>query len=235
MDEGCDESALARYVEKTVQNRDDYDGMKVSHNTLMCGDWVPSKTTTFRISQPKPDSLYGYQLSTFEQHHKLSLSDMHKSLRSNNDNLILPFLTIEYKGDGPASHGSIWAAENQCFGASAASINVAAKLNEALEEAARYPGPVQRLDNAVFSVAMDNHSATLFISWQTDLNVFSSRVKSFAMLEADQFIEFRRYVRNIVDWGMNKRLENIRGCLDVLIEEKRLQTASTVKNGSPSP
>ncbi|RSL84798.1 hypothetical protein CEP51_003679 [Fusarium floridanum] len=55
-------------------------------------------------------------------------------------------------------------------------------------------------------VAMNGTEARLFISWkQQDLfNV--QNVRSFALQEPDHFIEFRKYVRNIIDWGRDERL-----------------------------
>ncbi|RSM06288.1 hypothetical protein CDV31_009225 [Fusarium ambrosium] len=70
-------------------------------------------------------------------------------------------------------------------------------------------------------VAMNGTEARLFISWkQQDLfNV--QNVRSFALQEPDHFIEFRKYVRNIIDWGRDERLQSIQAALDTLIEEGR--------------
>lgn len=236
MDAGCTELDLLRYTDTATQNRSDYSNLQVSDDTLVYADWLPNHDPSrpeYRVSQPKPDSLYGYNLNAFERHHRMSLGDMHRSLSSNNQNLILPFLVIEYKASGPANNGSLWEAENQCLGGSTACLNIASNLNKALEEASRYPGPVQRLDNAVFSIAMTNSVAKLYVSWQSDMGYFSSRVGAFCLVDPDGFIQFRRRVRNIVDWGMNQRLEHTMGCLDVLIEEKRLIASHNAKSRSP--
>lgn len=233
MDDGCDELDLLGYFDTSVRDRLHHPNLQVSKNVLVNSDWVPNTCPEFRLSQPKPDALYGYKLETFEKPHMLSLRDMHRSLSSNNHALILPFLVIEHKATGPANNGSLWEAENQCFGASAACVNIAGKLNEALKEASKYPGPVQRLDNAVFSIAMSNWAAKLYISWQSDMDFFSSRVGAFCLVDPESFIQFRRRVRNIIDWGMNQRLDHTRGCLDVLIEEKRLLASQNAKARSP--
>lgn len=71
---------------------------------------------------------------------------------------------------------------------------------------------------------MNGTEARLFISWkQQDLfNV--QKVRSFALQEPDHFIEFRKYVRNIIDWGRDERLRSIQAALDTLIEEGRKAT-----------
>ncbi|UPK93595.1 hypothetical protein LCI18_004530 [Fusarium solani-melongenae] len=76
-------------------------------------------------------------------------------------------------------------------------------------------------------IAMNGTEARLFISWkQQDLfNV--QKVRSFALQEPDHFIEFRKYVRNIIDWGRDERLRSIQAALDTLIEEGRKATLKT--------
>ncbi|KAM6519266.1 hypothetical protein FALCPG4_012912 [Fusarium falciforme] len=71
---------------------------------------------------------------------------------------------------------------------------------------------------------MNGTEARLFISWkQQDLfNV--QKVRSFALQEPDHFIEFRKYVRNIIDWDRDERLRSIQAALDTLIEEGRKAT-----------
>ncbi len=48
--------------------------------------------------------------------------------------------------------------------------------------------------------------------------------------EPEQYVEFRKYVRNIIDWGKNKRLEEIRESLDNLLEECRKGISEAVKS-----
>lgn len=234
MDDGCTELDLLRYIDTAVQNRDDYPGLKVSDRALIYADWLPNRSRPeHRVSQPKPDSLYGYRVNAFAKHHRMALGDMHRGLSSNSQGLILPFLVIEHKASGPGSYGSLWEAENQCFGGSTACLSIMNELNNALNKVSQHPGPVQTLDNAVFSIAMTNSVAKLYISWQSDMSYFSSRVASFCLVDPEHFIQFRRCVRNIVDWGMNERLDLARGCLDVLIEEEHLIANQITMSRSP--
>jgi hypothetical protein len=43
-------------------------------------------------------------------------------------------------------------------------------------------------------------------------------------------VAFRKYVRNIIDWGKGKRLEQIRESLDNLLEESRKRTSEAAKS-----
>lgn len=108
------------------------------------------------------------------------------------------------------------------MGGSASCVNVAERLNEQLRQCRRQE--VRQIDSASFSIAMNGTEARLFISWkQQDLfNV--QKVRSFALQEPDHFIEFRKYVRNIIDWGRDERLRSIQAALDTLIEEGRKAT-----------
>lgn len=228
---GCNEKAVEEYVKNHVifdSNR--HPKMQACGDVLMNSCWVPSQPCDDRVSQPKPDGLYGYdRASSFGDAHKLEMKSMRQRLESNNDGLTLPFLVIEYKGEGPASNGNLWVAENQCFGASSSCVNMASHLNAMLSDMSRYPGPIRRLDDAVFSIAMSNRTATLFVSWQGS-QFYTAEVESFCVRKPKDLIEFRRIVRNIIDWGMDARLQQVYNCLDALMEERRLHATHEAKN-----
>lgn len=231
---GCDERTLQKFVESHFMfGEDKYQQMQVSEDVLVYNDWVPSRNgwdRMDRVSQPKPDALYGYHASCFGGSHRIAVENMHQRLRSNNQQQMLPFLVIEYKADGPASNGRLWVAENQCFGAAAACVNMVSHLNEALSAASHYNGPFKRIDNAVFSIAMSNHSATLFVSWQEAREYLSAAVESYSMRKPADLLHLRRTIRNIMDWGMGKRLQCIHECLNILLEEQRLSASQDAKN-----
>lgn len=232
---GCNEKAVEEYVKSNVIfDRNRHAKLQRCGDVLIHNSWVPSLPGDDRVSQPKPDGLYGYDRnSSFGEAHKLEIKSMRQRLESNNEGLTLPFLVIEYKGEGPASNGNLWVAENQCFGASSACINMASHLNAMLSDMAHYPGPVKRLDETVFSIAMSNRSATLFVSWQ-DSHFFTAEVESFSVRKPKDLIEFRRIVRNIIDWGMDTRLQQVYNCLDALMEERRLCASHEAKNRNRS-
>ena len=59
------------------------------------------------------------------------------------------------------------------------------------------------------------------------------KVKSFLLQEPEQYVEFRKHIRNIIDWGKDKRLEEIRKSLDSLLENKKV--ASQLAKSRPPP
>ena len=59
---------------------------------------------------------------------------------------------------------------------------------------------VRSIGSAVFSVAMNGTEARLYISWKhDDLDYYMRKVESFLLQKPNDYLEFRKYVRNIID------------------------------------
>jgi hypothetical protein len=137
---------------------------------------------------------------------------------ANNQGLMYPFFIIEFKGNG----GDLWVATNQCLGGSTLCINIAERLN-------RKP-----VDSTAFSIAMNGTEARLYISWKhNELDYYMQKVKSFLLQDPEHYIEFRKHVKNIIDWGKDKRLNEIREPLDALLEESRKRASEAAKSRPP--
>lgn len=94
---------------------------------------------------------------------------------------------------------------------------------------------VQLIDSAAFSIAINATEARLYISWKYDeLKYYTRKVDSFLLQSPEHYLQFRKYVRNIIDWGKDKRLKEIRDSLDNLLEENR-KTASQLAKSRPPP
>ncbi|KAF5972207.1 hypothetical protein FCOIX_9474 [Fusarium coicis] len=52
------------------------------------------------------------------------------------------------------------------------------------------------------------------------------KIKTFILQRPEEFLEFRRFVRNIIDWGRDEHLESIKSSLDVLVEESEMAPLS---------
>ncbi|PHH77948.1 hypothetical protein CDD80_7571 [Ophiocordyceps camponoti-rufipedis] len=67
---------------------------------------------------------------------------------------------------------------------------------------------------------MNATEARIFVSWlENDVDINMRQVETFALGRPEHYLEFRRYIRNILDWGGGRRLREIRESLDVLCEE----------------
>ncbi|KAF5669434.1 hypothetical protein FHETE_4938 [Fusarium heterosporum] len=89
-----------------------------------------------------------------------------------------------FKGDRPSSRGSLWVTTNKCLDASTTCINITEKLNKNLRECEYVPA--MQVNTASFSIAMNRTEARLY--------------------RPDDFLDFRLYVRNIINWGREARL-----------------------------
>jgi hypothetical protein len=187
---------------------------------------VPDPGSKLKVSTPVPDMLYAYTDGAFAQQ-QTQLMSMGTSMMANNLGLIYPFFVIEFKGDGP-----LWVATNQCAGGSASSVNIAERLNWQLRKCNN--DKVRLIDSAAFSVAMNGTEARLYISWKhNELDYYMRKVESFLLQRPDHYVEFRKYVRNIIDWGKDARLKEIRESLDLLLEENRKRLSEAAKARPP--
>ncbi|RMJ02467.1 hypothetical protein CDV36_015268 [Fusarium kuroshium] len=231
---GVAEPEVEDYFRENILPSKSGGGMKRSDRQPMLKHSIPKNPTSkFRVSNPVPDMLYGYSRpGAFTASQQIQLGSMGKQVQANNLDLIYPFFVLEFKGDGPAGTGSMWVATNQCLGGSATCVNMADRLNRQLRECEDMT--VQEVNTATFSVATNGVEARLFISWKhDDLDFYMQKVNSFLLQQPEQYLEFRRHIRNIIDWGKNKRLKDIGDSLDILLEESRKRTSAAAKSRMP--
>ncbi|KAI9054230.1 hypothetical protein LZ554_001398 [Drepanopeziza brunnea f. sp. 'monogermtubi'] len=184
--------------------------LKRVDNLPMLSHAVPSTNPSFKVSDPKPDMVYGYGPGAFPQREQST--SMGKEAMANSEGLLYPFFVIEFEAD------RLWVATNQCLGASATCINIAQSLSNRLKQCES--DQVRKLDSAAFSIAMNGTEARLYISWKhSELDYYTRKVDSFLLERPEDYGRFRKIVRNIIDWGRIKRLGEIRSSLDDLLEE----------------
>ncbi|KAL8380637.1 hypothetical protein RB595_005081 [Gaeumannomyces hyphopodioides] len=191
---------------------------------------VPNAGPQFKIGNPIPDMLYGYSRQHAFPNQQTQLISMGSGMNgtTNTQQLMYPFFVIEFKGNG----GNLWVATNQCLGGSASCINVAERLNRQLRESKG--SKIKPIDSTAFSTAMNGTEARLYVSWKhNDLDYYMQKVDSFLLQRPQDYIEFRKHVKNIIDWGKDKRLKEIRESLDTLLEESRKRASEAAKSRPP--
>ena len=142
--------------------------------------------------------------------------------------MVFPFFVVEFKADG----GSMWVATNQCLGGSAACVNIAERLNSLLRNCKS--DTVKQVNSAAFSVAVSNETARLYISWKHDeLEYYTNSVRSYLLSDPQHYLSFRKHVRNIIDWGKDRRLKEIQTAIDTLVEEERKASSALAKARPP--
>ncbi|KAK4194680.1 hypothetical protein QBC40DRAFT_187543 [Triangularia verruculosa] len=168
-----------------------------------------------QVQQPWPDILYGYSEAAFTPEQRQTLKPLYPKAPFN---LLLPFLAVECKA-AAGTGGSLWAATNQCAGASTACLQAAAYLNTALTDVGRN---ASRVSNVCHSVAVDNHLAFLYVSWMDDEGHFyMQRVDFFCLLRPHDFVRFQQHIQAILKWGAETRLDGLRSALDEIAKARR--------------
>ncbi|KAI0505752.1 hypothetical protein F5B22DRAFT_495813 [Xylaria bambusicola] len=195
---------------------------------------VPNAGFKSKVSTPVPDILYGYNFAkAFVNKRSQLLASGVAVIPANHQGVIYPFFVVEFKGETCGS-GSLWAATNQCLGGSASCVNCSEFLNRQLRESRSISDKCEPMDTAAFSVATNGTEARLHVSWKDNEQGYSMAiVDSFLLQRPEDFLELRKCVLNIIDWGMGKRLEHIRAHLDTLIEGSRQRTPETAQSHSP--
>lgn len=241
---GCTEADVEEFFTDTVfpKNSDrSYGrpvGLESSKSSLMSSHLIPNNPESpFRVLGPKPDLLYGYSGAlrdgAFTQPQFLAQTGLHprnaRFAEATTQGLRFPFFAIEFKAAG-GTRGDLWVATNQCAGASSACLNAVDQLNTSLRD----HQSVQRVDNLSYCIAVDNNTAQLYISWKEDgLNYYLQRVDAFLLSRPEDFKSFRKQVRNILDWGKDTRLTQIRDALDTILEENRKKAGEHAKSRQP--
>ncbi|KAH7176274.1 hypothetical protein EDB81DRAFT_634382 [Dactylonectria macrodidyma] len=208
------------------------ESLQRSNRQPMAKDIVPSTGSSLKISTPVPGMLYGYNQQEAFPLQEAQLISMGGEMVANSLGLIYPFFSIEFKADGPSGAGHLWVATNQCLGGSASCVNIAENLNRHLKQCESEL--VHPINSAAFSIAMSGTEARLFISWkQNELDYYMANVDGFLLQDPKHYLKFRKYVRNIIDWGRGRRLEGIRKSLDSLLEESRKTASAAAKSRMP--
>ncbi|KAF2455207.1 hypothetical protein BDY21DRAFT_289948 [Lineolata rhizophorae] len=228
---GLDEPEVEDYFRDRVFPKPKQgDDLRRSDRQPMSRYAVPNAGPQFKVSNPFPDMLYGYSRHHAFPNQQTQLISMGNEMNgtANSQSLMYPFFVIEFKGNG----GDLWVATNQCLGASTSCINIAERLNDQLRKCKS--SKVKPVDSTAFSIAMNGEVARLYVSWKhSDLDYYMQKVDNFLLQKPQDYIEFRKHVKNIIDWGKDTRLKEIRESLDTLLEESRKRTSETAKSRPP--
>ncbi|KAK0612678.1 hypothetical protein B0T17DRAFT_610709 [Bombardia bombarda] len=232
-DQGVSEPEVEGYFRDKVfprPSKQKDDDLKRDDRLPMSRHVVPSYgSSSLRISYPIPDMLYGYDRHHAFPNQQTQLISMGNGMNgtANSHGLMYPFFVIEFK----SNRGDLWAGTNQCLGGSASCVNIAEGLNNQLKKCNN--SNVKPIDSTAFSIVMNGEVARLYVSWKHSDSYYMQKVKSFLLQEPVHYIEFCKYVKNIIDWGRDTRLKEIRESLDTLLEESRKRTSEAAKSRPP--
>jgi hypothetical protein len=201
--------------------------LTLQKSVLMSPHLVPGNDR-FSLSQPKPNSLFGYSSSAFTPPQLLAEEGLNPGnahfSNATAEGLKYPFLTFQDIAPTESPGGDIWVAENQCAGASAACLNAIQPL---ISSVPRH-WDVQRVDNVVYSLVRDRDIAQLYVSWRNDAGTtcYVRRVGIFLLNSPNESHHLHTQVSNILRWGNGRRLNDIRSALNIHIMRTTCGTSS---------
>jgi hypothetical protein len=158
---------------------------------------------------PKPDLCFGYSKSAFDKESQKAFNDMFPSLSGLSRGIYHPFMIVEWKSS--ATGGTQYDAQNQAMRSGAALVNARLDLLLRIDEL-----PPLSTDTCVFSCTVDTYTANIHVHWcevdeATGTRSFYMNAVSDVMLKRpDEVWRLRREIENIMDWGLEARLERTR-------------------------
>ena len=168
------------------------------------------------VVAPKPDRHFGYMMAAFETpvidtdgqtvsvRHIVTNGLVSGYARPSTTNL-WPFFFVEFKTGSRG--GTHWVAQNQNAGSGALSVNSLEIIM------ARANVKFSADDAAVFSCSMDAEYATLWVSWHDEIKFRMTVFATYILRRPQDLRDMDRDIRNIIDYGLGKRLTLIRNTL----------------------
>lgn len=205
-------------IQHLLPNVVSYTNLKTAVGLPFKHEVVPRKPSynILPLVQPKPDYLYGYPLGAFSSSQQDAQTNHRISSYSRpNTSTHWPFFSIEFKSQSRGR--TLWAAVNQ----NATTGAVCTRAVEVLFSYARQQNPDLSRDASsavAFSTSIDAEIATLWIHWQAEdqHQWIGSKINTFVLCKPDDIRQFRLMTKNIIDYGLNKRLPVLKQALDSL-------------------
>lgn len=175
----------------------------------------PEKAQGKGVSQPLPDLLFGYNHDMIYPRQGFCDPTRVYDAAANEDNLILPFLSVEI-GEQRSAIGpsrSFYGMENEAGATTAACVRMVEHLNTCVDQ--RPNNDVfdeMRLSPVAFSVVTNGSEARLFMGWRDLWGGYSMRyLEGWLLREEKQYVEFQHVFQNILHWASGERWNYIHG------------------------
>ncbi|CAH0053511.1 unnamed protein product [Clonostachys solani] len=189
---GANEESVRRFFDDYLFSKSSLPAnVRRNEGMMKRGDAPIAASGAGKISTPNPDLLLGYDEESFppQQDGRLGAWDA--------NNAKFSFLSVDYKGDGSVSTGSLWVATNQCLVATTTCVNLMMKLRAVVLERGDAEA-ANSLDQHVFGLVANGTEARLFVTYA----------------DADQ--DGQRCVRRIFKWA-EERKGRIEAAIDVIL------------------
>lgn len=200
---------------------------------------IPGDALGKLISQPLPDLLFGYNHDIMYPRHLFCDPTGFCNAAANEDNLILPFLSVEIGEQRPATgHSrSFYGMENEAAAASAACVNMVERINSLIDGSSKPDIFGEgKLCSMAFSIVTNGSEARLFAAWKEPWGAYTMKnLQSWLLAEEDQFIAFQHVFRNILHWASGERWNYLDGALRWMSHELRKLATKRGEEGGLEP
>jgi len=175
------------------------------------------RTNVQSIIIPSPDIAYGYTREGFSSNQRFAQGSAIRGVDLNRlsmpaKDLFWPFLVVEFKA--LPTGGNIYWATNQCAGGGAVAVKATQTLYAlASQFSEAFSNPMEAV---AYSAAIDGELAIMYMHWFDDGQYFMKRINIYLLSRPAELIQFRKQVRNILDWAFSTRLKKIQSALDVV-------------------
>lgn len=189
------------------------------------------------LARPKPDRSFGYSDLAFTEDQLDSMDHLidlttRGSYAMPYDGLYFPFLSFEFKSQ--AKGGTILIGTDQA-------ANAGAVVGHGLTELARRSSEWKSLDYnepQFFSLVMDHMTAHINVHWlhhdaqKAQFSFHTHECSRYWLDDPDTMRIIQRSIKNILDWGLNRRLPMICKELDAYSEKMSREKAKAEKAAS---
>lgn len=196
-------------------------GWKYNTNFPCESEKVQENLPTTQLSrEPKPDNVYGFQLATFSKVQQVLLKTFESPLSPkcpglSNHDLFGLLIAIEWDG-------TIGYIEQECRrnGRCMVSSRSKAMHRIGLEQQSDY-GQYE-LDSMSFTATVNQDTSYIYVHWaRKEGNAIKYYMATVAKYElksgagGEEFVNMRRALHNIIEWGLRIRVYTIRSQLDI--------------------
>lgn len=131
-------------------------------------------------------------------------------------NISFPFFVAAVEGWG-LDQESLYTCFNQSLGAATSCVKIIDNLNKQVEDSPHMQIGGDPVDNTIFSLVMDQLTATLQVSWSQDGKKYYTKIlERFCLWEERGYVSLWRCVQGILRWGAGDRLSEIRKVLKMI-------------------
>jgi hypothetical protein len=183
----------------------------LSSDTLLGGFLAKSPG----IKNPKPDIVYGVSLDALSPEQQVT-ANMLKDSSQLSPGILYPFMIIEWK----SAKGLFSEAQDQARRGGAALVNAMAKLSSmagslGADEAERKPDSL----TMAFSCVISPNLAHIYVHFRQlsqdgKPEWYMAKVSGYQTDENEDVERLRRDIHNILDWGVLKRIKDIKKMFD---------------------